>query len=273
MRDLQQCDFYVYLHKKKTNGEVFYVGKGRGFRAGTTRNRNKWWKAKVEKHGFYYEFIAKNLTNEMACDLEIRTIRDLRMVGFVLCNISDGGEGGMAGRSLSAETKRKLSIALSGRKQTPERAKQSAMAKVGKRQPRHAIEITRLARSKKVINSDGKIFPSAMEAMRYLREELGIPASQGNISMACRGERREAYGLAWSYDIENTPEKPTGINAKCRSIYCSNGMSFLSVTEAQKWVASWRGSANNQPISEAARECNGKSAYGFTWRYKERLAA
>lgn len=269
MRDLKQHDFYVYLHKKKTNGEVFYVGKGRGFRVGTTRNRNKWWKATATKHGFFHVFVAKNLTNTMACELEVRTIKSLRAAGFTLCNITDGGEAGMVGVPLSEETKRKLSIALSGRKQSPERARQSAMAKVGKKQPRHAVEITRLSRSKKVINSDGQLFTSACEAARYLREKKGIPASQGNISMACRGERREAYGWSWSYDIKNTPEPPTGLNAQCRKIECSNGMVFVSVAEAKNWVESWRGKANNQPISEAARDGNGKKAYGFTWKYLE----
>lgn len=269
MRNLNQCDFYVYLHKKKTNGEVFYVGKGRTWRVTSNGGRNKWWKSIVAKHGLDFDFVAKNLTNEMACELEVRTIKSLKNNGFKLCNISDGGEAGMAGKPLSEETKRKLSIALSGRKQSPEVAKRSAMAKVGKKQPAHAIEITRLARSKKVINSDGEIFASACEARRALIDRHGIPASQGNISTACRGERNEAYGFGWSYDISKVPQKPSNITAAMKRIFCSNGMEFHSVQEAKRWVASWRGKANNQPISEAAREGGNSSAYGFTWRYVE----
>lgn len=175
----------------------------------------------------------------------------------------------MAGKPLREETKRKLSIALSGRKQSPERARQSAMAKIGKKQPRHAVEITRLARSKKVINSDGEIFASACEARRALIDRYGIPASQGNISTACRGERNEAYGFGWSYDISKVPPKPSKITASMKRIFCSNGMEFHSVQEARKWVSSWRGKANNQPISESARSGGVSTAYGFTWRYVE----
>ena len=55
-------DFYVYLHKKKTNGEVFYIGKGRGARAWHKHSRNKFWKSVVEKHGHIVELVFEGLT-------------------------------------------------------------------------------------------------------------------------------------------------------------------------------------------------------------------
>lgn len=44
-------DFYVYVHKKKTNGEVFYVGKGSGKRAWSAFGRNSLWKRTADKYG------------------------------------------------------------------------------------------------------------------------------------------------------------------------------------------------------------------------------
>lgn len=39
--------YYVYLHKAKESGKVFYVGKGSGKRAWETNNRNSAWKERV----------------------------------------------------------------------------------------------------------------------------------------------------------------------------------------------------------------------------------
>ena len=37
-------DFYVYIHKRQSDGIVFYVGKGRGKRAYYFHERNDHWK-------------------------------------------------------------------------------------------------------------------------------------------------------------------------------------------------------------------------------------
>ena len=89
-------DFYVYLHKKKTNGEVFYVGKGSGDRAWKKEGRNEFWKKVVNKHGYDVEIHSNHLQEWYAFELE----RDLiayygrRQLGLgTLVNLSDGGEG------------------------------------------------------------------------------------------------------------------------------------------------------------------------------------
>lgn len=63
-------DFYVYLHRKKTTMEVFYVGKGTGNRAWTRHGRSLFWKRVVEKHDFTVEIVIAGLQEWFAFEYE-----------------------------------------------------------------------------------------------------------------------------------------------------------------------------------------------------------
>ncbi len=258
----------MYLHRRKTDGTVFYVGKGKGSRCTARGGRNKWWRSVEAKSGFYHEILESGLTNEQACKIEMETIAHLKESGVKLCNISAGGESGLVGIPLSDSHKEILRQRKAGKKQSPEHAKKSAMAKVGKRQPRDAVEALIAKKRKPVINSDGDVFESASHAARAMALRLGVYPSQGNISMAARGERAEAYGLAWSYDTGRKPDAPSAVKSNMKKVLCGNGMEFNSTQDATRWVRSWRGSANHQCITACARKEKG-AAYGFTWRYDE----
>lgn len=260
--------FYVYLHRKKTNNEIFYVGKGKGSRSTSRSGRSHHWRNIEKKHGLTVEIYREGLSEEEAYALEINLIQELRESGGKICNIANGGNGGLSGIKLSEDHKEKLRKAKIGKKQMPEHALKSATAKLGKSQPRDAVEAVISKKRKPVINSDGDIFESACEAARAMANKLGVYPSQGNISMAARGERKEAYGKAWSYDVSKIPAPPSGIKSTMKKIFCSNGMEFKSTQDATRWVKSWRGSANNQCITECARRASG-TAYGFSWRYEE----
>lgn len=98
--------YYVYLHRKKTDGSIFYVGKGSNNRAyENITSRNSFWKNISNKHGYYVDFANKNLTEEEAFELEkflIQEIKDLNR--HKLCNLTDGGEG-CSGYKVSKEVK------------------------------------------------------------------------------------------------------------------------------------------------------------------------
>lgn len=109
-------DYYVYVHKKKTTGEVFYVGKGSGNRAWSAFGRNLLWEGTAEKYGWYVEIVEDNIQDWYAFELEKDLIsfygrRDLD--DGVLTNLSDGGDGPSR---LNPETRKKISEALSGPK-------------------------------------------------------------------------------------------------------------------------------------------------------------
>ena len=211
--------FYVYVHRRKTDGRVFYVGKGCGNRAKTKSGRNSYWKKIVVKHGFVSEIYRGNLTECCAHSIEKMLIASNRVA---LVNVTDGGEGvsGLvhtdtskskmsgprpnakafwSGKPMTDEMKEKFRKAKIGKPQSPEHAAKSRIAKLGKPQPASAREATRLLKSKAIKSSDGVIFSSATDAARKMSERLGLNCSQGNISMAATGLRKTAYGLAWEY--------------------------------------------------------------------------
>src|SRR4030043_1805886 len=63
--------FYVYIHKDP-NGNVFYVGKGKGKRAWDKSKRHSMWKRYVKRFSgrFNVEIYRDNLTEDEALNLE-----------------------------------------------------------------------------------------------------------------------------------------------------------------------------------------------------------
>lgn len=110
-------DFYVYLHRKKTTGEVFYVGKGSGRRAYDRRGRSRWWKSTVEKHGYIVEIYMDCLQEWYAFELEkdLISLYGRRDKGEgSLVNACDGGEGN-SGAIHTPERKAQTSLLFSSR--------------------------------------------------------------------------------------------------------------------------------------------------------------
>lgn len=89
MEDKQ--DYYVYVHKRKDNDVVFYVGSGRLDRCNTKDNsRSRDWLEIVESVGFYSEKIYYNLTKKEAMTLEESLISDPKS-GWKLVNKAKSG--------------------------------------------------------------------------------------------------------------------------------------------------------------------------------------
>ena len=104
--------FYVYIHRKKTNRQIFYVGKGQGERAWWVYGRSEYWQRVKSKYGLIVEILKDGLSEEEAHKLEIETIKKIGRHN--LCNHTDGGEG-MSGWVASEETRKKLSKIRKGR--------------------------------------------------------------------------------------------------------------------------------------------------------------
>lgn len=119
---------YTYLHRRATDGSVFYVGKGTEkngratplySRASDHKKRNRYWVRSVAKHGLLVEVYAMCIDDATAQELEKELIALYGKVadGGLLCNMTDGGDG-HAGLSPSEETRRKVSEANKGAKRT-----------------------------------------------------------------------------------------------------------------------------------------------------------
>lgn len=139
----------VYLHKKKTNDEIFYVGMGDIKRA-YSKQRSKIWEKTVEKYGYYITIVATNLSKKDAFELECFLIKELgrKDVGTgSLLNMTDGGEGNiglscsikkrrkynMSKVERNTEWKRKISESHKGKVFSKETLKKMSNAKLGKK--------------------------------------------------------------------------------------------------------------------------------------------
>ena len=97
----------VYIHRKKTNGEIFYIGMGNSDRPyqKSAASRSVVWHRIVNKHGYVIEVIRKDLTKQDALNIEIDLIE---LIGRrdkgngTLVNLTDGGEAGLVtGKSVT----------------------------------------------------------------------------------------------------------------------------------------------------------------------------
>jgi hypothetical protein len=105
----------VYRHIRLDNNQTFYIGIGSENRAYNKHHRSNWWKKVVNKAGYRVEILAKNLTKELACELEMFLIelygrKDLGEGELV--NMTDGGEGTI---NKSDEVRKKISENLKGK--------------------------------------------------------------------------------------------------------------------------------------------------------------
>lgn len=125
---IKEKKFYVYVHRRKTDGSIFYVGKGSGKRKGQTCSRNPHWNATKEKHGFTHEILA--LFNHEVCAFSFEVALIKRYGIDNLVNMTYGGEG-KSGSKHSDETKLKMSKAHLGVKKTESHKKNMSTARSG----------------------------------------------------------------------------------------------------------------------------------------------
>lgn len=77
--------FYVYLHKRKDNGLVFYIGKGTNNRCNDKSNRNREWNRVVlEANGFVSEIMHTGLSSEEAETQESLYLNNQKKIGYWL---------------------------------------------------------------------------------------------------------------------------------------------------------------------------------------------
>lgn len=62
--------YYVYVHRRLSNGHPFYVGKGKDKRAWDLQGRNSYWTRTKNKHGLLVEIVFDNLSEDEAFQCE-----------------------------------------------------------------------------------------------------------------------------------------------------------------------------------------------------------
>lgn len=103
--------YYIYAHRRTSDNQIFYIGKGCANRA-YSKLRSKLWHKYVKKHEYYVEFLYTNLTEQEAFDIEKKLINKYgRLIDKTGCliNLTDGGEG-LSNYIIPQSTKNKISI-------------------------------------------------------------------------------------------------------------------------------------------------------------------
>lgn len=128
------ADFYVYTHRRETDGSIFYVGKGRLRRAWQTHSRNDEWNKVRASDGLEISVVCKDMSEVCALTLERIGISHVGLQN--LTNQRAGGYGSNCGWSPSEEARKKIGDFHRGKKKKPEAVAKTSAANRGlKRSP------------------------------------------------------------------------------------------------------------------------------------------
>jgi hypothetical protein len=251
--------FFVYLHKRQTDGIVFYVGKGCRYRHKSKWNRSAHWHSTVNKHGYTIEIVKNGLTEKEAFELEISLIEKYK--SDKLCNRTLGGEGA-SGCLVSEETKQKHKT-LRNSKEFRENLSKKAKQRFANPEFRkkHSETIRRV-----FSNPDLKKRISEKVTAYVSKPEVRERARNITLKYFSNPEAREKASLLAKKRFDS-PEKREK-HAQAKALICiETGMKFGTTTLASEWIRSlgqYKG--DNSLIAKACRGgC--PSAYGYTWRY------
>jgi hypothetical protein len=124
----------VYRHRRLDKNEVFYVGIGKKeSRAFDMVHRNHIWKGIKSRSEVEVEIVARDLSWELACELEQLMISEYGRIDLhtgTLSNLTDGGEG-TRGVKQSQESIAKRVAKNKGRKNTEETKRKMSEARKG----------------------------------------------------------------------------------------------------------------------------------------------
>jgi hypothetical protein len=166
----------VYLHRRKDNNEIFYIGIGKNqTRAYKKINRNNHWHNVVNKYDYVVEITHNNIIWEEACSIEKYLISFWKENSKInLCNLTDGGEGTL---NLSEDIKIKRNISIKNAWTQERKEKYSNMVS-GEKNPyygkKHSIHI----KEKMSLNNNPRKHITQEHKDKISKSNLGKKRSQ-----------------------------------------------------------------------------------------------
>ena len=251
-------NFFVYLHRRASNGKVFYVGKGCRYRHKSLWNRSQHWKNIVNKHGYTVEIVQAGMQEWWAFELERELI--LKYKEHNLCNQTEGGEGA-SGFVASDLTKQKYKA-----QRTSEAWRNNLSTKA---KERFADPKYREAHANRV-----RIFMNRPEVKEKLRTKTlkqfanpeAIEAARQRTIKQFSNHAARKLASQKAFERFNTPEKRAA-HVQAKAVLCvETGVVFGTCTLAAEWLRSTFGRGDNSQISKVCRGII-KTAYGYTWKY------
>ena len=282
--------FYVYLHKRKSDGKTFYVGKGSGNRAWSKAGRNKYWLRIARKHGVEVAIVLSGISETCAFSMEIALIEFIGIDN--LCNKSTGGDG-----PSGSVSKRRKKVFSSLREEFESIHKAADhMRSVGYKSAA-PINISNCAHGKrafaygrdwsfvnfpehsdlfngysssciKVYSSCGKSFTSLLHASKWLIS-IGYKSATGSGIKKSIDRESIAYDRIWSTDSAPTHDGRTSSHHKRVSLSKPIVSSLGEVFDGAGFAVDWLKENGYKKASHSSisRSCKtGGMAYGRTWR-------
>jgi hypothetical protein len=239
-------DFYVYLHRKASTGEVFYVGKGVKDRA-WSKARSRYWMRVVAKHGYTVEIVQSGLQEWYAIELEADLIALYGKASDglgLLVNLTDKA-GGLSGHRHTKDSIQKMRIAKFGKPVSDDhKAKNIANLYKPEVVANRAIAVSASLKGKPLKDSQ-------KQKMSLTRKGRAMSESHKDALKKARFASLDSWRVACG----------------ALPILCINtGIVFKTACCAAAWVAEKNPKAVPNPIRLV---CKGKAktAYGYTWRY------
>lgn len=247
--DSTSC-FYVYVHRRSTDGRVFYVGKGKGRRAWTAQGRSNYWRNIVAKHGLIVEIVQDAMQEWWAFEMECELIALYGREN--LCNLTDGGEG-PSGFLKSAETKRKIALSKIGKIRMDMRGENAIVKRPGVlekiKEARKNLSYDWMRGDKNVLKRRPDIELKRRAAMKGKTKS---PEHRRKLSEANMGKK--------------CPHQAGANNSQAKAVICiDTGVTYSTMKEAVQWLKSiGHHKASDAPIS---RCCKGMYAYGYKMKW------
>lgn len=251
-------NFYVYIHRRGTDGKVFYVGKGHGNRVTDKSGRNNHWHNVTAKHGMSVEIVESGLQEWYALEREIELIAMFKESGEPLVNQTSGGEG-FSGGEFTALHRERISDGVraalhEGRMWTEtHRANHKASVMAAAQTPAWKAATSAANR---VTWADAIVRERRISGMTTAFRSPDVIA-----------KRSASAQKRWS-DTEARDKARASKIKQMRAVVCDqSGQVFQSVKEAMRWLRSSGFDSAAASNIRAACQKKLKTAYGFSWNY------
>ena len=173
----------VYAHRRKDNGEIFYIGMGVcEKRANRFSGRNRYWNEVYNECGVEVDVLAKDLTVEEAEELEMFLIEEIGLSN--LTNITRGGQKGRLGDRKTKQERQKISKSRTGLKFSKEQKKKISESKKGQNKG---------IKNHKSVQVYCEILDKTFECILDCAKELGY--SRQYVQQMIKGQRTNKFGL------------------------------------------------------------------------------
>lgn len=257
-------DYYVYLHRRLSDGRIFYVGKGTGRRAYSSCSRSKEWHANAQQ-GYVAEIATNKMSESAAYGFEVELIDYHRSIGSPLVNKSKGGGGARSyvankripvycSNGMRFESHADATEWLRANGHPLAVASSLSLASLmnqrayGYRWDRNAVPEQLL-----LMCSNGMTFITTGKAAKWLQSQ-GHDARRGAIGRAANGLLKSAYGLRWGWG-----EIKDDVPRRQKRVYRSDGVEYKSIRQAERETGWCR-----LAIARACR--TGLPEHGYNWR-------